>query len=817
MFRSHPLAARFILFVLVPVLIGGLASAKYLNASLPLTEGEVAATGIESPVAIVRDQFGVPYIEAESEADAYYAMGFVHAQDRLWQLELQRRVAKGRLSEIFGKTFVSQDAWFRTLGLYGAASSSRQALSERSRRALDAYSAGINDWINQGHTLPVEFSAYGITPEPWTAEDSLAWIKVFALDLSGNFNSEIERFLTVQYMSPEQGSFLHAGYPEDAPKTLNQDAGIVLGKLLGLRKEAERKLQIGGKFVGSNAWVVSGKHTQSGSPILANDPHLGLQMPSLWYAVSLKAPGLNVSGMSLVGLPLVVFGRNADIAWGGTNMMADTQDLYFEQINPANPRQYRVGDAWRDFAVRSEVIRVKADFPAFLRKSLKPVTVEVRTSRHGPIVSDALGSFDQPVALRWTALDAGDTTFDAFLGLHYAKNWDEFRSSMSLHVAPALNMLYADKHNNIGYLGVGRIPVRKKGEGTIPVPGWTDDYEWISSIPAEQMPQGLNPPAGYYVSANNRIAGNEYPFFISHDWAPPARAMRIEQLIRKTLDSNAKFDMARMQSMQADTLSLPAARLLPLLNEVRPTDDRQKEVLSLLANWKGDMSADSVAASIFQAWTRHLREAIFSDEISQYWNKPRQSDQLGSVVAQVSLDQMADAIERDPASGSSVPDWCDDVRTSKHESCEQILQRSLKAALVELEKLKGSDVEEWTWGSVQRVDYAHLPFSQIRALESIFGRRVEGAGSTDTINVASSYFRESEGYLQNFGAGFRQVIEIGREQTTHALMNSTGQSGHFLSRHYDDMVLPFRDARFHRIEKPQSPGETETLRLRRGK
>ncbi len=810
MLKSNPLAIRIIVFIIAPTIIGGIVAGRYLNSSLPQTRGELVVPGLRSVVTVSRDQHGVPYIAGENESDVYFAMGFVHAQDRLWQLELQRRMAQGRLSELFGKNSVRQDVWFRTLGLYEAGASSWDALSDQARGVLSAYSAGVNAWLATGRPLPAEFSLFEVRPEPWTPQDSLAVIKIFALDLAGNLNSEIERFLASQALDQVHLDALQAGYPKDAPLTVaERRSGTekALAALLQLGKETEAELQIGGKFVGSNAWAVSGRLTDSGAPILANDPHLGLQIPSLWYAVSLKAPALHVSGMSLVGLPLVVFGENGDIAWAGTNMMADTQDLFVEQLNASNPRQYRAGDVWQDFETRTEEINVRADFPSFLRKPLKPIVIQVRKTRHGPVISDSVGAFEQPVALRWTALEPSDTTFEAFLGLHHATCWDDFKRAMARQVAPALNMLYADKANNIGYLAAGRIPIRKRGEGTVPAPGWTDEYDWVSAIPVDQLPQRLNPDEGYLVSANNRIVGDAYPYFISKDWASPARAQRIEQLLRDRIAAGGKLDIKAMQLMQADTVSLPAVGLLPYLTALRPADDLQAAALKELASWKGDMAEDSPAASIFHAWTRHLRQALFADEMAHHWNKFQESTYLDSVVDHTSLDQIRQALT-DPS-----PDWCDDATTPERESCEEILRRSLSAALSELQKLKGSDVGDWKWGSVQSTEYSHPPFDTIKPLRSFFGRQAASGGSPDTVNVAASYFRESDGYIKTFGAGFRQVMEMGQSRTEHTFMNSTGQSGHFLSPHYDDMVQPFRRAEFYSIDPVQTPAEASVLRL----
>lgn len=810
MFRSFPLTARFIAFVLLPLLIALGAGARLALRSLPATEGKQVAGAIKERLTIARDRNGVVYIDARTDADAFFALGYAHAQDRLWQLELQRRIARGRLSELLGKRAIAQDAWMRTLGLYEAAESSWPALSAAAQASLTAYAQGINAWLKTAPVLPIEFMAFGIAPQPWSELDSLAWAKVFALNLSNNMKSEVANLIASQYLNAAQLTELTGMRPQEslaASGNVAQELRAFAARFVALERDRQQHWKIGGAYVGSNAWVIAGKHTADGLPILANDAHLGLQVPSLWYVAQLRGDRLDVAGMTLVGLPVVVFGRNRDIVWGGTSLMADVQDLYVEQLNPSDPTQYRSLETWRTFETRTETIDVKAEFPASLRDPPKPAEIRVRKTLHGPIVSDALGALEQPVALRWTALDPGDTTYEAFYRLNYASDWSAFQEASALIVAPALNLLYADSRGNIGAIAVGRIPVRAKGNGRLPVPGWSAEYRWTGHIPFTALPQRYNPAEGYLVSANDAGIAGDSASFISAEWAPPERAHRITQLIRASLERGKRLSTDDMGRMQADTVDLGARQLVDFLKRAPLERSRHREALGHLAQWSGDMSLHSQGATIFYAWTRHLREELFAAQFPEYWNESQQHEELDALVASATDAQLLDALMGSPAR------WCDRTSKAGERSCHAILERSLERALVELTSLQGSDMEDWRWGDVHSTLYAHLPFSRLEPVNALFERRIASGGSPNTINVASAEYRKAVGYEQTFGAGFRQIVSLGESGARHIYMNSTGQSGNVLSPHYDDMVEPFRDVRYYPLERPATQGRFSTLVL----
>ena len=796
MFKKHPLKLRFTVFILLPIIILLIFANNYLRKSLPQIDGSVTVKGVSQPVVISRDEHGVVYIDAKTDNDAYFAIGYAHAQDRMWQLELQRRIAQGRLSEVFGINSLSHDVWMRRLELYNIASSSWQALSPEARMSLTAYASGINAWIETAEVLPPEFMALGIEPAPWTPNDSLAWAKIFALNLAGGMREEIRNLIATKNLTNRQMDTIIGKYPQQAPVTVSNvelKTQKSLVSLLQLQIQIEQDLKIGGKYVGSNAWVVAGEHSADGKAVLANDPHLGLQIPSMWYVASLKGDRLESIGMTLVGIPTVVFGRNDSISWGGTAMMADTQDLFIEQINPEQPDEYKRGESWLKFNNRTELIKVKAAFPSQMRSPYKPVEINLKNTEHGPVVTSLNETFEQTVALRWPALDPKDTTYESFFQLNYATDWQSFRKALRFHVAPTLNILYADKSNNIGYQAVGKIPIRANGHGQLPVPGWNDDFAWVSYIPFDQLPQSYNPEKGYIVSANNKIIGSDYPYFISNNWAPPARAQRIEELIQEQISKGEPLTIDYHQQMQADTVDVSVKELLAVFQQHDGKTERQRKAIDLIKNWQGDMAVNSASAAIFFTWAKHLRAQLFSDELKGFWNKQDESKSLSAMVFSTSYMDVYTALN------DKTLNWCDIRGSEAVEGCDYLLTSSLRQALDEIDDLLGADMDSWQWGDMHATKYSHTPFSLVELLDYIVGREIPNGGSTNTINVANSIFEESEGYQQTFGAGFRQIIQFNENDSQHWYMNSTGQSGNVFSRHYADMVEPFNAVQFFEL------------------
>ena len=797
MTNKYPFAKRVIVFVVLPLVALIASSGVHMRSGLPTKAMTLEDLSLSAPVSITRDKQGVPHILAASDLDAFFAIGFVQAQDRLWQLEVQRRMVDGQLSEVFGPDTVRDDLWFRTLGLRQSAESSWAALSEDSKASLVAYSQGVNAAIErQRSNLPSEFLILGISPKPWTKYDSLGWVKMFALNLGGNFRSELSRYVATKYLNPKQV----ATFFPDFDGSHSGASGAAAGKgdsrhiaelLLLLADRIESKSLIGGSNVGSNAWVVNGRLGESGGAIVANDPHLALQIPSLWYPVVAKGKKLDVSGMTLVGLPVVIFGKNGDIAWAGTNMMADTQDLYFESTNEKNPSEYEFMGKAMAFSVRTESIEVRSEFPAWMHKKIEPVKIQIRETIHGPVISDIFSGLDKPISLRWTALDADDTSYEAFYLLNYATNWTTFKDAMKKHVAPPLNVLYGDSLGNIGYIAAGRIPVRKSGDGTFPTLGWTGETEWASYVSPEDWITLYNPRKGYIVSANDKIAS---PYFISKEFANPSRARRIAKLLDEGIARDRPLKIKDMQRIQLDLLDSDAWELSKELVKLVPNSPSQRDALKIVKEWNGEMSKNSSAAAIYEVWMWYFRQRIFNRKLEGFWNRPGEGSFLMRLGESVAAAQLLPIVSgRDDT-------WCERAIGSMAVACEQELRASLDDALRKLERLERSgNSANWSLGKIQSAWYVHKPFSQISVLDKIFGRHVASGGSRNTINVAVSDFDLGAGFIQHAGAGFRQVIKLDPERSDFEYVISTGQSGNIVSGDYDSMLRSFGDGEYFRL------------------
>ncbi len=756
---------QIIIGFLLLLLIGVIAGLFYLRGSLPQTKGTLQVTGLDGSVEIVRDAEGVPHIFTTTDHDAFFTLGYVHAQDRLWQMEFQRRVGAGRLSEILGEATLNTDKFLRTLGSYRAAQAAWPALSEEGQMALNAYAEGVNAWLDEGHTLPPEFLILGVEPEAWTPIDSIVWTKMMAWDLGGNYDLELLRVRLAQAIGVERAIELMPPYPSAGTTILaaKQLPAQTIDTLLALDTELQFDFQLRGLDVGSNNWVVAGSRTETGLPLLADDPHLGSRIPSIWYLAEVHGDKLHVVGATLPGVPMMVIGHNEDITWGVTNLDPDVQDLYMERINPQNLNQYEVEGAWVDLDIVEE--------PIYVKDEAEPILWAARSTRHGPLISDVSGSVQMPMALRWTSLDPGDTTFDSFLQINYATNWDDFTKALKSYIAPSQNFVYADREGNIGYFGPGRMPIRAKGNGMIPVPGWNSEFEWVDWIPFEELPQSYNPEVGYIATANNRVVAVDYPHFITNDWTVPYRAERIVELIEEKSSNGQKISVQDMADIQADQYSAQVRELLPLLLQVEPADERQTRALNYLQKWEGNTRVDSIATSIYEAWFMHLGRAVIEDDLS------------GDLYDDFAMRRHPTFLSNILGADNEV--WCNNYLTTPNESCVDIAAQALESALDDLEERLGADMSDWAWGEIHRTQYPHNPFSQVAVLKSIFHREVQNGGDTYTVNVAPPRF--SEAYLQYHVPSYRQVVDVSDWQNS-IFMHTTGQSGNFLSSHYDDLI-----------------------------
>jgi len=765
---------RILLTVVILLLVVILGGWLYLRTSLPKTSGSIQLSGLDGPVEIVRDEDGVPHIFAGTDMDALYALGYVHAQDRMWQMEFQRSVGAGRLSEALGEATLSTDKFLRSLGVYRAAENAWPVLEEATRQTITAYVAGVNAWIDEGHTLPPEFLILGVEPEPWTEIDSLVWAKMMAWDLGGDYDMELLRARLTLALGPERAAEILPAYPDDGVTILDASelAADTADGLLQMDTLLQEEYMLRGLDVGSNNWVIAGSRTESGLPLLANDMHLGARIPSIWYLAEVQGDNLHITGVTFPGLPLMPSGHNDDIAWGLTNVGPDVQDRYIERSNPANPNQYEIDGEWVNMEIVEELIYVKGEE--------EPIRWAARSTRHGPLISD-VSETGTPVALRWVALDPGDTTIDAFTRINYASDWEEFVDALELYIAPSQNFVFADREGNIGYQVPGRIPIRANHDGMLPVPGWDSEYEWEGWIPFDELPSVYNPEKGYVATANNKVTPDAYPYLISNTWSTPYREERIVELIEEMSSNGETISVDDVRLIHGDQSSAQTRDLLPYFLTIDPADERQTQALDILRNWDGVSSREQAAPAIYQAWFTAFGRALFEDDLRGDLYDEMASRTHTLLLAEIAADP--DAYSR----------WCDNVLSTPMESCDETANIALDEALDDLEERMGSKMDKWRWGDIHITQYPHNPFSEVPALKPIFHRSIENGGDGYTVNVAP--VRQSDLYDQYHVPSQRHIIDMS-DLNNSLFMHTTGQSGNVLSSHYDDFIERHRDVEY---------------------
>ncbi len=765
-----------VLLVLIVVGVGGGGGAYiWLRGSLPTIDGSISVSGISNPVEIVRDRNGIPHIYARSTIDAAFGLGFVHAQDRLWQMEMNRHIGAGRISEVVGEVALGNDKFLRTLGIYDAAEKTFANLDIETRASLEAYAAGVNQYLTtRSGPLPLEFIILGHEPEPWKPADSLVWVKMMAWDLGGNWADELLRARMLRTLSSAQVAQLFPPYPSDGEISLEEYAELFdrlpLDELWaatdGLRPDRAN---------GSNNWVVSGDRTATGKPLLANDPHLSLGAPALWYFAHMNAPGLNVIGATLPGVPSVVLGRNDHIAWGFTNTGPDVQDLFIERLDPNNSDNYLTPDGSQPFTIRDEVIRVKDG---------EDVPLRVRITRHGPIISDIVDSFrdglgdNEMLAFSWTALRPDDLTAQAGRKINTAQNWTEFVAALREFHAPQQNIAYADVDGNIGYYAPARVPIRRNGNvanGLVPAPGWDGSHDWVGFIPFDELPHLYNPAGGAIATANNKVVSDDYPYFLTTDWAPPFRAERINELLK----ARDKHSIESFRAMQGDIFSPLAVEFLSHLVQSDVRGDRPQAAIKLLHEWDGNMDRRKPEPLIFSAWYRELTRLIYADELGDifedYWN-----------TRPIFLRNI---LNNDPV-------WCDDITTDAAESCSDLASRALVSAIFFLSDTYGDDIEKWRWGDAHSARSAHAVFSGQPIVGDLFEIDIPSDGGAETLNRAIFKMNDSEHPFRQFhGPSLRAIYDL--EHPNRSLfIHSTGQSGNRLSGSFSDFSERWRDIEY---------------------
>jgi penicillin amidase len=765
---------RLIGALLLIVMLGVGGGWWWLRSALPETSGTVALVGLSAAVEVTRDVYGVPTIRAQTRDDAYFALGYLHAQDRLFQMDLERRLGAGRLAEIFGPKALPADEEMRTLGFYREAKASFSHLSPEFQQVLESYAAGINARLTEHKTLPLEFIALHYRPELWQPADTLVFGKLLALELSGNYRNELLRARLALDFSPAQIQQLLPGYPKDGPVALANIAGLY--RDLPLDRMLAGTPNLAGPTFASNNWVVDGAHSTTGKPLLANDPHLDFSIPGTWYLADLEAPGLSLAGATIPGTPLVVLGHNDRIAWGYTTTNADVEDLFIEKLDPAHPGRYLTPHGSAPFETRTEIIRVKGEADRRLT---------VRSTRHGPVISDSFEDAEDMakpghvLALEANFLDDDDTSAEAQWRLDLAGDWRHFTDALKLFVAPSQNIVYADVDGNIGLYVPGRIPIRTNGDGRLPVPGWTGRYDWRGWIPFDALPHVLNPHGGHIATANNKIVPDDYPFLIGTDYDVPFRAQRIEALLKGTPQQSIVSSTRIMQ----DDVSLTARMLLPLMLAAPATDARQKAAHDLLANWDGSMEAARPQPLLFTAWLRDFNRRIFQDKLGSafeaYWN-------LQPLAVQGVL--------------TRYPQWCADHRQPAEQACQRQLAAALDDALGELGAQYGTDMTAWHWGDAHRATFDHPLFSHLPApLARLFDRAVPADGGNDTVDAGVSRIDGDAPYADVHGPGLRAIYDLS-DLGRSVFMITPGQSGQVMSSHYDDLLTLWHGFQWLRLE-----------------
>jgi len=765
----------------------------YRQASQPQHEGTLNLEGLESTVEVRRDAQGIPRIVARHERDAMFALGFVHAQDRLWQMEFNRRLAAGRLSEILGPATLPTDKFLRTLGVHQAAQRTYESLDDEHRALIDAYVDGVNaQFRHRTGPLPPEFLLLRApAPEPWTAADSLAWSLMMAWDLaSHSMRMELRRLRLAQRFTRMEIDDIYPPLPGDpAPQTADY---VETYRLLGAFASPALKtshlpggdIPAGlfgvGEGIGSNNWVLSGRRSVSGKPLLANDPHLGLTAPPVWYFAAIRVPGLELIGATLPGLPGVVLGRNDHIAWGMTNTGVDQQDLFLERLASEGADEYETPTGPQHFARRIETIRVKGDADAELT---------VRESRHGPVLS-GLESIDRAfsnrglvLALRWAALDPGDRTWAALRALNRARSVADADKALADFNVVTQSFVLADVEGNIGFVVAGRIPKRRADndlQGIAPSPGWDERYDWQGFVPYEEAPRSINPPEGFIATANNRVVPFEYPHHLTFDWFPSYRVRRIVELVGE----REMHDVASTQAIQRDVVSLAARQMMQSLSVAQPLTTAGREALARLKAWDGSMAPDRPEPLLYHAWRRELAQRVFGDDFA---------DLSADFVANEDMTRALLHLLEGRASGR---DWCDDRRTEQRfETCATLMAEALDAAVAQLAEDSGRDVAGLRWGDQHIAVAEHRPLSSVAGVSQLFELRTPYPGDTHTINVGALSNRPGAPFTTRHTASLRAIYDLGAPEKSLWILSS-GQAGNPLSPLYSSMLPLWRDVEY---------------------
>lgn len=786
---------------------------------LPKLDGEFHFAGLEKPVRIIRDKWGVPHIFAENIPDLLFAQGFVHAQDRLWQMEFNRRMVAGRLAEILGEIALPLDRWMRTLTLRRVAEYEVGLQEPEFRRYLQSYANGVNTYINKG-PLQIEFFLLRYRPESWVIADTLSWIKMMAWSLSVNWESEILRAHLVARLGPELAAELEPPQLPYWPYVIPPGAAYDrIGSTAVERAKAARPFSGPSPYagLGSNNWVIAGPKSLTGKPLLANDMHLGLTAPSIWYENHLVSKDFSVTGVTFPGIPGVVSGHNGYVAWGYTNGFPDVQDIYMEHLKkiPDGSIQAEYNGQWEKIQVIHELIKIK---------NQKPFTEEVLITRHGPVINVLSPDFcgEQPLAMRWTALEP-DKMIQVLFSFIQAKNCQQLHEALKFWTSPAQNVVYADTEGNIGYTFAGKVPIRSKNRGRLPMPGWTAEYEWTAYVPFDALPHIENPDQGFIVTANNRVVSDDYPVRLDLEPITGDRAQRISEMILDNGLRNGqdKIDIPFIQRMQFDHTS-PSARVfiryfsqLTIPNSAHNPETDLHAALKQLRNWNGILTAESTAAAIYQVYVRKLVWLVLSDKLGL---KPEgEARRTPSVLDNSASDSaLADLTERVMGKGPN-PILADSSMFGSHwlpwlinlldhpdskwfdlgqgEKRDDVMRLALRLTVDQLNSTLGSSMQEWSWGRLHQVTFQHV-LSSNHLLAPIFNLGPYPVGGDQTTIWATVTNSQNLDTDQMVGPPYRMIIDLRNLENSVSIL-APGQSGNPASPHYRDQVAAWFKGQYH--------------------
>lgn len=793
---------------------------RLIQRPVPKLDDEFSLDILNSSVEVLHDKHAIPHIYAKSEADLFRAQGYIHARDRLWQMEQNRRIARGTLAEIFGESALEADRFSRVIGFWRAARLELEQIDDETRQVLDWYTEGVNAYIEKNTgKLAAEFNLLRFHPEQWSALDTIAYSKIMSWALCVNWESELTRLRLALQMDPTRASELEGDYPQQNPAILDvlgqedsarllSTAGLLLGQYESVRSWLGEQGVFFGGGQGSNSWVLSPKASLTGRPLLANDPHLTISMPSAFYENHLICPDYEVSGASFAGVPGVIIGHNADIAWGITNGFADIQDLYMERANPNDETQFEYMGDWESAQVIEETIQVRRQPPHIER---------VIMTRHGPIISNLIRPVDTqstgssstlhtiPLALRWSGHEVGHSV-RAILGINRASSWGEFDRAIADWGSAPQNFVYADINGYVGYVMGGNIPSREKNAGLLPAPGWTGEHEWGEMIPHDELPRITNPESGIIVTANNKMVGDDFPHFLGIEYYSGWRARRLEEL----LQTKSRYTQTDMEAMQIDNLSKFAQALTPWFTILTAKNTFETIALTELRDWNHRMDVEARAPTLFHYMLWELLNMTFGNKVGEIF-----PNYLGNAINPLfgitgfhfrAQTRLLELIENHEYSS-----WYIDAVTGQERTRDELLQEAFSRAVSKLCEDAGENPVSWQWGRHHQIRYVH-PLGSVRMLKTFFNRGpfpVDGDGTTP---LQTRHATQMPLELVQVVPVYRQIYEVGEWDRAQSVTVS-GQSGHPLSPQYDDQIPLWREGVYHAM--PWSRKAVEDLAVYR--